>query len=318
MTFPGFRSPTRGLAVLLACMVLINLLAVIGMRHATGLPIIAAASTQSLQAQTAYYPMLSVESDRAYFRQELADLVEREPTTEAKVLSVLSWVMNQFSRVENSQDESSHDMVLRGQTGGGTLCGGMAQVFRDALLAVDIPARTISFQRNPFDTLDTHMSVEAWVDGKWRMFDPTFHIALRVGGQDGEYVGVLEAREWYLMGRGQPVEIVFLGEVAYPARLENNPLRYSAYFDNVYVNLRGQSSLIDTLPVVRRLHRWTLVYPEDERGLSHKAQNFYRALFTIVVLVLPMINLVLMGLLLLVGRRGRPIPLVKRGTSARA
>lgn len=255
---------------------------------ATRLPIIRETSPQYLSSPGAYYPKTSVDSDREYFQRELGRELSRYKTQEEKVLYVLRWTMSQFGRVESFSARSSQDLVQHGRSGRGAICGGMAQVFRDALISLGIPARTVQFQRNPFDLFDTHVSVEVWVGGKWRLFDPTFHIALRQGR---EYVGAVEARNSLLTGKGQKVEIVFLGEVKYPARIEENYLSFPFYFDNVYFNTNRTSDSLSRWPILSAARRWVNYYPSGNQNISNGSQEFYKMLFFLLVILFPIINL---------------------------
>lgn len=302
---PG-RAWSPLLVIVVTCWVvtfLILVLAVTGMRYATGLSRIVPMS--GLESRDAYDPHLSVESDRERFRRELTPIVEKLDTTEAKVLAILEWVMNQISKVENRSAKSSWEMVEIGRAGGGLLCGGMAQIFKDALLAQGIPARSVTLQRNLFDLYDVHASVEAWVDGKWRLYDPTFHLTLKAGGKR---VGAFEAREWFIKGRGAPVELEFLGEVKYPARVDNYPIRYGIHFNNIYVDFRRDMWLLSDIPFVGRWLSRELVYSSSDPGLSAMPQETYRFLYFTTLVVLPAINLILlvaMFLLWLKVRRAR-------------
>jgi len=253
----------------------------------TRLPIVKEARSRYLDSPGAYYPNISVDSDREYFQKELGSELSRYKTQEEKVRFILRWTMSQFSRIESFSTQSSQDLVQQGRSGRGAICGGMAQVFRDALLSSGIPARTVQFQRNPFDLFDTHVSVEVWLDGEWRLFDPTFHIALRQGG---EYVGAMKARNSLLNGKAPAPEVVFLGEVNYPARIENNYISLPFYFDNVYFNTERTSEFLRPWPKFAAARRWVNYYPSDSAPASNSAQEFYRALFLIFVIIFPIAN----------------------------
>lgn len=283
-----------------AVSLVILVMAVAGMRYATGLPRIVPMS--GLDSPYAYNSHLSVESDRERFRRELAPIVARQDKTESKVLAILEWVMNQIPKVENQYAKSSWEMVEIGRAGGGLICGGMAQLFKDALLALGIPARTVTFQRNLFDLYDTHVSVEAWVDNKWRLYDPTFHLSLTA---DGERIGAFSARDWFIKGRGQRVELEFLGEVKYPTRVDNYYIRFEAILNNAYVNSQRDMGFLDDIPFVGRWIGRELLYPISP-DLSTMTHNFYRFLYYNTLAVLPTINLVLLIAMGLLWRNSKP------------
>jgi hypothetical protein len=290
---PQRRSWPLPLVILALCWVLHSIIsvAVVGVvRYSTnGLPLIV--PMEHLDQAGSYYPRLAVDAERDLFRRELEPVVGKLVGTEAKVLAILKWVMNQVPKTESWDAQSSWAMLQHGRSGGGLICGGLAQVLKDALLAVGVPARTVTFQRNPLNFAETHVSVEAWVDGKWRLYDPTFHIALTSAGQR---VGVAEARNWFIKGRGQPVALEFLGDVKYPARLETYPIRYEIFFDNPYVNLRQDNAILDGIPVLKRLNRWMLAYSTDDPSLTNGAQDYYRVLYYTTLVVLPAVNLMLL------------------------
>ena len=153
-----------------------------------------------------------------------------------------------------------------------------------------------------FDLYDTHQTVEAWVDGKWTLYDPTFHLTLKV---DGKRVGAFEAREWFIKGRGKPVELEFLGEVKYPARVDNYPLRYEILFNNIYVDLDDDMGPIRFIPFVGPWITRNHMYLSSDIGLSTMPQNFYRFLYNIVLIVIPVINLLLFLGMVLLWRKAR-------------
>lgn len=281
---------------------IILVIAVGGMRYATGLPRLVPMS--GIDSPDAYDTHLGVESDRERFRQELAPIIAKLDTTEAKVLAILEWVMNQIQKVEARYAASSWEMVEIGRSGGGLICGGMAQVFKDALLVNDIPARTLSFQRNLFDLYDSHASVEAWVDGKWRLYDPTFHVVLKNSDSD-ERIGTYAAQDWFIKGQGQRVELEFLGEVKYPARVGNYPIRYEIFLNNVYVDRYRYIGILGDIPVVGRWLSRELTYPSKVPGLSTMAHDFYRFLYYTTLVVLPGINLLLLLTMWLLWRKTR-------------
>jgi hypothetical protein len=294
--------PRRHLLIGVTCCWVLSFLVLVtsvwAMRSATGLPRIVPMS--GLDLPDAYDPRVIPDGDLERFRLELEETVEGLDE-EARVLAILAWVMNQVPRVENRYSQRAWGMIEAARAGGGFSCGGMAEIFRVALLAHAIPARVVMLQRNLFDTYDTHASVEAWVRGKWRLYDPTFHVALR---RDDEAIGLFEARDWVLKGKGAPYEIAFLGEVRYPARIENYPIRLEAYMNNAYVLMHRQSAAVN-VPVVGFWLTRELAYSSDDDRLSHVAQTFYRRLYYGTLVVLPAVNLCLLLVVVAVWRAGR-------------
>lgn len=148
--------------------------------------------------------------------------------------------------------------VMNDERNKGLLCAGMAHVYRDALLSQGIQARKVVLKRQRYGREDTHVTVEAWINGKWRIYDPTFHITLK---SNGERIGAFDAQDWVLYGKGKPFTIEFLGDVAYPARVETYHVRYEAHFNNVFVELRSGSfprhiHAYRKDEIVRHSHHW--------------------------------------------------------------
>jgi hypothetical protein len=251
------------------------ILSVLLLIGSTGLVRIAPAA--DLASSSAYHSEVIHAGDREQFRREIGPLPDGE---EERVLAILKWVMNQIPKVENRYAKSSWQMVIDGRAGKGLLCSGMAQIFFDALLAHGIPARKVILQRNLFDSFDAHTTVEAWVNGKWRLYDPTFHMTIRSAGRR---IGVFEGRDWFLKGKGDPVTFEFLGEVQYPARTQSYPVRYEALLNNVYIDLRE-----------KYFPRQVYAYLQDDDGLSSQGQDFYRTLYLVTFIVLPAINAILL------------------------
>lgn len=280
------------LVVVTTCWVvslMILVIAMVGLGYTTQLPRLV--SMNGLESPDSYDPRLSVEYDREHFRRGLTPMVAKLDTTEAKVLAILEWVMNQIPKVESRPGKSSWEMVELGRVGGGQICSGMAQLFHDALITQGNPARRVLLQRNVFDVFDTHVTVEAFVDGKWRVYDPTFHVALK---ENGTRIGAYEAQSWLQKIRGTNLAVEFLGDVRYPARTNVYPLRYEAHFNNVYVELKRSHGIVRAIPFIGVWLGPQWAYQGEGSGISTMAQDFYRFLYYGTLVVLPAINLVLL------------------------
>lgn len=275
-------------------------IAMVGLGYTTQLPRLV--PMIGLESPDAYDPRLSVESDRERFRQELVPIVAKLDTTEAKVLAILEWVMNQIPKVQNRFAKSSWEMVELGRADVGLICSGMAQLFHDALITQGIPARRVLLQRNVFDVFDTHVTVEAFVDGKWRVYDPTFHVVLKA---NGAHIGAYEEQSWLQKRQGTNVEVKFLGDVRYPARIGVYPIRYEAHFDNVYVELKNSHGIVRAIPFISVWLGPQWAYQGDGAGLSTMAQDFYRFLYYATLVALPAINLVLLLAMVFLWRNER-------------
>ena len=242
----------------------------------------------SISSSTVYDPHLAVTTDREQFRKELDPEIRRLEGTEAKTLRILSWVMNQFPRVENWAAHSSWEMIEHGRAGGGLICGGLAQVFHDALVANGIPARRVILWRNMFELGDTHTTVEAFIDGKWRIFDPTFHVSVKIGG---ERVGAFDVQQHLEKSGPKNIAIEFHGSVKYPARTETYYIDYLVLFDNVFVEVHRSLGYLRAIPLIGPLIGPQWVYPGNIREFDVSHIQFYRLLYLSTMIVLPALAL---------------------------
>lgn len=247
--------------------------------------------TSGFDSGETYDKEMPSEADQIQFRREIEPLLFGISDTDAKVLVILNWVMNQFSVVDShSSIRSSWKMVELGRKGVGFSCGTMSHVFRDALRANGIVARRVILYMDVFDAYDGHVTVEAWVNGKWRLYDPTFHVSVRA---NGERVGAAEARDWFVKGTGDKVDIEYLGDVRYPARTTRYPFRYEVLFKNMYVEVDRSYGLIRGIPIAGYAFapRWLYVMPD--KTFSTSPQEAYRIIYTLAIIVFPGIAVVL-------------------------
>jgi len=187
---------------------------------------------------------------------------------EQKVLATLRWVMSQTDKVEHNSSEGGWAVLQSVRRGEGMLCASTAELFRDALLALDVPARKVFLFRDVFGG-DSHATVEAWVKEKWRMYDPTFHIALKTV-EGGDRLGILDAQRWFVQGAGREVQFEFLGEVKYPVRLERYYIRYEALLNNVFIELSRGAPFLRYVPWARP---WVGPVWGYERSLGDRART---------------------------------------------
>jgi hypothetical protein len=231
------------------------------------------------------------EADQARYRQALSPALQRIPSEEGRVLDALTWVMNQIPTVGGATSQDSWRALELGRREGLT-CGPLSRILRDALLANGIKARRVILFRNFLDMYDTHSTVEAFVDGKWRVYDPTFHVALK---QDGQRVGVWTAREKFIKNRGGSVKFEFLGNVAYPVRIENYPVYLPAVFNNFLVEINPTSLF----------HARVLAYPRNDRPLRNTPYRLYALVRQAGVYGLLLANLVCAALAVVAWRKKR-------------
>jgi len=92
-------------------------------------------------------------------------------------------ISNRLSRAVLSKDEQAY-------------CGDFSTFLRLILKNSGVPSRTVQLATNRYvsgDAIgDTHVVVEAWIDNKWAIFDPTFNATFACG--DETLIGVEKAR----------------------------------------------------------------------------------------------------------------------------
>jgi hypothetical protein len=252
----------------------------------TGLPRISAAS--ELQSAKVYPRELINETDRQELLGELDKHGITRLTNNRKVLATLRWVMSQTTRIEDNPARGSIELLRSVKHGRGFICGDLADLFREALLVQQVPARRIILHRDVFDNFDTHVAVEVWHNNSWQVFDPTFHVTLE--SSDGRPVGSYTAQAWFIRAKGDPVAIRFLGDVPYPARITNYSVRYEHLFNNVFVESERGSTYLRAVPLVGPFlaPRWH--YPAKTQ-LSGEATRMYEVLYWTTMVILPSLSL---------------------------
>jgi hypothetical protein len=142
---------------------------------------------------------------------------------------------NLMNRVTNTgSDHSDSPIVLLEQTknGKGMICGGLASVYYNALNGQGYKARMVKLLRQSVHTLDVHQTVEVWQDGAWKISDPTFNVEF---WKNENRIGAEEIQKSVISGDYKDVEFRFMGEVRYPARLNEYYLNWQPLFNNVLI-----------------------------------------------------------------------------------
>lgn len=120
-------------------------------------------------------------------KQETSELVKNASSDFDKAVILREWVRRQVTEtgleVGNLGLSSPVELLKAMQAGKSASCGPIAKVYLEVLHANGIPAREIDLCRNPpFDIWDTHVTVEAFLDGKWVLQDPTFNMCWKING----------------------------------------------------------------------------------------------------------------------------------------
>lgn len=225
---------------------------------------------------------------------EIRARISQEPWTRGgdaleRSLGALRWTMNAVSGVEPSRLTDPGAILRAVDAGRGLLCGGMATLYRSVLATVDVPNRLITLSRNIFDETDTHVTVEALVDGRWVLLDPTFHISFRTPG--GAFLSAQDVKAHLFGGRRDEVRVTFLGEVAYPARYDKYYMDLLACFNNVFVAEDGSRHRLLRLPPLVYWFGGTRYYERlPQESVSHlKFMNQY---YFVSVVLLPALILI--------------------------
>lgn len=210
--------------------------------------------------------------------------IARLSDEQERAIAGMAWLMNRVQTVENPVPiESPERMLAAIDAGRGALCGQMACLFRHVLANLGLASRTVFLQRNPFDCFDDHTLVEARIQGRWILLDPTFNMMFR--DVDGCPLDALEIKRKVFQGNGADVAFEFLGDVRYPIRIENYYVGLLSLFNNVYVHNMGSAGW-GRLPPFRHSLGPRLYYVPVE-GESDSSMAFWRGLYALTVLILP-------------------------------
>ena len=151
------------------------------------------------------------------------------------VQKTLTHVMN-FVSNDNQTIIPSNDKVIEfyktAEQGGVLNCNGMAELFLHALHLQKIPARKVFINTNFGDFYSSHTLIEVLQDGKWVIFDPTFHVSFLY---KQTLLGVQEMVELIKSGNYTEIKPLFYGQVRYPIRLETYPIHWLSLYNNILI-----------------------------------------------------------------------------------
>lgn len=194
--------------------------------------------------------LIGIDDELEKFRIEVYPLVQGETDDLRKALIIKAWVMNQASKVGlEIEDQTPYRMLAEMREGRGACCGNMAKVYLASLKSVGIDARLIKIVRSIYGNLDTHAVVEVLIDGKYVIIDPTFNCYFLV---DGAMSSASDLHQ-LLLGNANPknFEVVYGGEVSYPAELETYYPNLLTAYNNVFVIKRLNYSI----------PKWSIIVP---------------------------------------------------------
>jgi len=218
------------------------------------------------------------------YDQNIEATVSNSSVSLEKVLPILKNTMNSVTKVSSGPSENIAILRAHISAGGGLLCGGMALLLKENLAEKGIPARIVTFRRELNLIGDTHVSVEIPVDGRWILVDPTFHTLFRSGG---EFLGAHDLRRAIESGRNIHGE--FLGDVEYPARIEDYYIDIRPLADNIFV-LVSTNAFWKKLPPFRYYLGTHLIYGsvQAERRQQYERANTRLLVYSVILPLLIM------------------------------
>jgi hypothetical protein len=165
---------------------------------------------------------------------------------EKQVLALMQWVMNSVRKIEPEAHGSPYKILMESRLRGhGMVCSGMAYVFQEGLALLGVQSRIVVLKSNLFGASDSHVTVEAMVNGRWRIYDPTFHVSFR---KDGALLSAQELHDLLQTNSKSRIVPVFYGPVAYPARIESYYMDYVPLFNYVLIYKQWSNAFWDKLP----------------------------------------------------------------------
>lgn len=163
-----------------------------------------------------------------------------------KNVALMKWVMNQVGRVGKNDSSTPYQMLVAARAGQGLLCGNMAAIFAELISLNDGTARVLQLSSGVGSRYDTHVVVEVWEKGGWKLYDPTFNLTFFDAG--GGQLNVHNVRS--LLRVGKDVIFKFHGQVKYPARIEQYYVAYNQLIEHV-IAIPNPTSLIAKIPPFR-------------------------------------------------------------------
>lgn len=224
-----------------------------------------------------------IPGDVEFYRSEI-EAVPAEPGP------TLQWVMNQVGGVSDTPSGVSSPEALRLARGGeGLWCGPMARMFRDAARAQGLRALTVQLWSSVLAPQHHHVTTEVWVDGRWIIYDPSFHTSFEM---DGRLLGVADIHASLYDGTYSQIEPRFHGEVRYPARLDDYYVNWLPLYSHAFIMENASPPLWARIPPLRYWFGPRQRYLTEAGGSSlHAAavSDFY----LLFVVILPSVLLAL-------------------------
>ena len=219
------------------------------------------------------------------------------------IAQLQTWIGNLVEKAEPYWGpERGYQLLKTGMNGKGLSCGSLSYILKDALSLLCIPSRTIQLYKSDFSE-DTHVVVEAFVSGKWIVFDPTFNVTYE--NETGP-LGIAQIQDRLSDKGPTSVQPVFHGSRRYPASLDNYYMDWRPLFSNAYVfDISESHGLISKLPPFRYWKGPQKYVFGDKTVLFAKAHNKYYFLFCVVLPLIAVGNFILCIVLFIWSKRNR-------------
>ncbi|MFI4860140.1 MAG: transglutaminase domain-containing protein [Phycisphaerales bacterium JB063] len=214
-----------------------------------------------------------------------------EATTQhhlASCLEALRWLVEQFPAGDDSADSSGavgrcsdraifpHDRRPH--------CGEIAALYREALAVLGIDSRPVMLRKNVFDPHDSHVSVEAHLDGRWVLIDPTFNATFT--DDAGQALGAQAIKSLLFKGQRQSITPQVHGRALCPLALDDYYVDVFACFNNVFIIHDPPAPALCKLPLLCYAlgPQWHYEKLPDE---SAAHLNLWRHLYLAAALTVP-------------------------------
>ena len=221
------------------------------------------------------------------FRDRIQDCAwSTAPDPRDRCLGALAWLRDSVHRVEPFCSEDPVRLLHAVEQGHGLLCDGMALLFQQILAAVGIPSRILWLFRNLFDPLDSHVTVEVWLNDRWVLVDPTFGLCFT--DNQGCWVSAQTLKQALFLGQFQDYSPVSLAEGCYPPRLNSYYLHMAVCFNNVFVPVKPRYRWLAKCPLLAYWLGNRFLYERLPKE-SVRHLRFWRYLGGLVMVILPLL-----------------------------
>lgn len=141
---------------------------------------------------------------------------------------------NSYNPVDNLEQS------LKGELSYGHYCGGISYTYQDMLAAFGIKSRNIQLIASA-GGIDTHVSTEVFINGRWIVMDPTFNLSFRINGAHVGYAE-LQTVDWGAVEFFTDNKNPLPGRAAQDYYLPYKDLMHEIWFFNEYPDYKREIS----------------------------------------------------------------------------